>query len=162
GSKPTWSDWHTMKSVRGKDNDVYDQWAHFHWIIQQGDPATVEMQVKRGTAETSVGPMTAEPDSTWPRVERGLFFQPDSRRQQATSTLEAISFGIDRTVRFIQSMYVTLSRLVTNRVSYKNLGGPIRIAEQTFNAADADFAAFILILGLISVNLAVVNFLPIP
>jgi RIP metalloprotease RseP len=163
GAKPTWSDWFTMKSVRGKDNDVYDQWAHFHWVIQQGDPAVVEMQVKRGTEpETTIGPLTAEPDPTWPRVERGLFLMPDSRQQHATSTLEAISFGVDRTVRFIQSMYVTLSRLATNRVSYKNLGGPIRIAEQTFNAADADFSAFILILGLISVNLAVVNFLPIP
>jgi membrane-associated protease RseP (regulator of RpoE activity) len=164
GGKPTWGDWFEMKSVRGKDKDVYDQWAHFHWAIQQGDGNTIELKVKRsGSAnEIPIGPLTAEPDLTWPRVERGVLLLPDTRRQQAANTLEAISFGIDRTVGFIQQIYLSLSRLATNRLSYKNLGGPIRIAEQTFNAADADFAAFILLLGLISVNLAVVNFLPIP
>jgi regulator of sigma E protease len=164
GSKPSWGDWYEMKSVRDKGKEVYDQWAHFHWNLQQWVFTTIEVKVKRSgsASEIQIGPMTAVPDLTWPRVDRGMFLQADTRKQQAANTLEAITFGIDRTVGFIQQIYLSLTRLATARLSYKNLGGPIRIAEQTFNAADADFAAFILLLGLISVNLAVVNFLPIP
>jgi regulator of sigma E protease len=47
-------------------------------------------------------------------------------------------------------------------ISIKNLGGPLTIAYATFRYAGMDFVDFTFFLGLISINLAVVNFLPIP
>src|SRR5207248_2028957 len=49
----------------------------------------------------------------------------------------------------------------SGRISTKSLGGPIEIAAQAFSAAD-DWLSFVLFLAVISINLAVVNFLPIP
>ena len=52
--------------------------------------------------------------------------------------------------------------MILGRISVKNLGGPLTIAAATYRFASMDFADFAFFLGLISINLAVVNFLPIP
>ena len=48
------------------------------------------------------------------------------------------------------------------RIPANSVGGPILIAQQAFVHAGLDFSSFMLFLAMISVNLAVVNFLPIP
>ena len=45
---------------------------------------------------------------------------------------------------------------------YKELGGPIRIAKMAGDTAERGFSYFLYFLGLLSVNLAILNLLPIP
>ena len=52
--------------------------------------------------------------------------------------------------------------MVTRRTSVKEVGGPIRIADFAYRIAKVDFWEFLFFLGAISINLAVINFLPIP
>jgi regulator of sigma E protease len=106
--------------------------------------------------------LQAEPDLTWPLADRGLLLMSDHRRQQAGSLVEAVTFGLDRTWGFIEQIYLNLSSLITGRISTESLGGPIEIASQAFSFAGEDLFTFALFLGIISINLAVVNFLPIP
>jgi regulator of sigma E protease len=57
----------------------------------------------------------------------------------------------------------TLRGYFTGRLSVmKNLGGPVTIARVAFRFAGFDFWEFVFFLGMISINLAVINFLPIP
>ena len=51
---------------------------------------------------------------------------------------------------------------MVGRISVKTLSGPLTIATVSYRIAGEDFWQFLLFLGMISVNLAVVNFLPIP
>src|SRR5207248_769494 len=101
-------------------------------------------------------------DPTWPMSERGMIFDIDTRRHKAKSFVEALGFGMERTTSFIQQIYTNLSRLLTGRISTKSLGGPIEIGAQAIGAAGESLSVFIMFLGVISINLAVVNFLPIP
>jgi len=57
---------------------------------------------------------------------------------------------------------MNLRAIVTNRVSIKTVGGPILIARVAYESAGRSVYQFVLFLGMISVNLAVINFLPIP
>ncbi len=165
-----WAGWSKMASRRGKGLDLYDQWAYHFTILQMNDYPQFRFKVKRGDTELELPATTsgdpvgiiATPDTTWPTAERGLLFLPDYRRQKAKSVLEAVQFGIEDTVEFISNIYMNLSRLVTRRISTRSLGGPIEIATQAFNVAGEDFSTNILFLAMISINLAVVNFLPIP
>ena len=59
-------------------------------------------------------------------------------------------------------VYQHIRGMVTGRLSVKSLGGPGTIAWAAYKFARMDFAQFVFFLGLISVNLAVINFLPIP
>ena len=64
--------------------------------------------------------------------------------------------------RFIQEVYMNLYAMIFGRVSAKTMSGPLTIANVSYRFAGEDFWQFLLFIGMISVNLAVVNFLPIP
>lgn len=59
-------------------------------------------------------------------------------------------------------MYETLTGLVTARVSPRELGGPIMIAQVTTTMAQRGWVWLFEITALISINLAVINLLPLP
>jgi regulator of sigma E protease len=52
--------------------------------------------------------------------------------------------------------------LVTGKVPIQFLGGPVRIVQAASSQAAEGVPAFLLFLTLLSANLAVINFLPIP
>ena len=55
-----------------------------------------------------------------------------------------------------------LKKLVTFKLSYKILGGPIAIAKTSAAAAASGFSSFLYFLAFLSLQLAILNFLPIP
>jgi regulator of sigma E protease len=158
-----WNSWADMYSERPGGRQ-YDQWAFFDWLLQRIDFPTVKMKVSRDGKEelVEIGPMDAQPDPTWPVTSRGLRLSPEVRLQKADTIQQAVVFGLNSTTRMIKNIYVQISSMLSGRISTKSLGGPVEIASQAFNFAGQGFAPFALFLGIISINLAVVNFLPIP
>lgn len=163
----TWSDWNRMTSARGKEKEVPDQWAQFFAWLQSDDYAYVRFKVKESTEELPGGDdknagIQAVPDRTWPAVSRGLLLETDTRIKKAKSMLAALELGVDETVSMIGLNYQSMSGLATRRISHKTLGGPIEIVYQLIMAARDHPWRFMQLLGIISIGLAVVNFLPIP
>jgi regulator of sigma E protease len=141
-----------------------DQWAHVLYTLQLwSDSRDVTLRFERDKQVQEVT-LTAQPDPSWPWDEqRGLLLLPDTRMQQASYLGEAMALGMQRTYRSIVQIYLNLRAMITGRVSVKTLGGPITIANVAYIYAQMEsFYDFILFLGIISVNLAVINFLPIP
>src|SRR6185369_11304237 len=101
-------------------------------------------------------------ETSCPTTDYGFFFPQEKRTQKADSVLEALSMGGYRTTRAIRSTYQNLYSMVTGRVSSKLISGPITLARVTYILAGEGPWKLILLLGIISINLAVVNFLPIP
>ncbi|GIW82125.1 MAG: metalloprotease [Gemmatales bacterium] len=106
--------------------------------------------------------LEGEEDRTWPVPERGFLLIPDYRLEKAENFGQALSMGIESTVGFIVQIYQVIYNLFTGRLAVDNLGGPGTIGAAAFSLAGENIYQFILFLGIISVNLAVVNFLPIP
>ncbi len=154
GSKTPPAEWNDLKD---------DQWAHVFWTLQNAQLPIKDLSFRverdKQTIEMDVQP---EPDPTWPLVERGLLLMPDRRVQKATSLGNAVYLGMQRTYRSVVNIYLNLRAMMTGRISLRATGGPIMIAAVAFQAASDNLFALILFLGMISVNLAVINFLPIP
>ncbi|HWY85826.1 MAG TPA: RIP metalloprotease, partial [Gemmataceae bacterium] len=108
--------------------------------------------------------VTVQPalDRTWPTTDNGLVFMPDMRRQKAATTMEAVSLGFSDTWDNMTQVFHNLRGMIMGTISPDNLGGPVTIARVAYRFAGMDFWEFVFFLGLISVNLAVINFLPIP
>jgi regulator of sigma E protease len=165
--KVDWDSFVDLKATREDKSDHYDRWATIDLFMQvQADYPDLQLKVTRNGEKIQIPAdkcswMTAEPDRTWPEIERGVLLLPDVRVQKADSMLEAMEFGVGRTVEFIETVFQTIRSLVSGRVSIAELHGPINIARTAFSLADDPFE-YTLFLALISVNLAVVNFLPIP
>jgi regulator of sigma E protease len=141
------------------------QWASAEAAFQSRPPYEIDLRIKRvepGNEEIFEVTLNGREDKNWPIDDRGIRYQLDFRTQKAGDIGEAMNLGARRTVRFIQIVYMNLYSIVFGRVSAKTMSGPLTIATASYRLAGEDFWQFLLFLGMISVNLAVVNFLPIP
>lgn len=81
---------------------------------------------------------------------------------RATDPIDALGLGVIRTKRVLILTYLTLQRLFSGDVKVQSLRGPVGIADIGSRVARDGFVQLLFFLALISVNLAVINFLPIP
>ncbi|MCZ2343671.1 MAG: site-2 protease family protein [Bacteroidales bacterium] len=150
------------EDLSGKFEEIQPhQWGYIDTLIQRSYPHTIEAKLKRNGQPVEVK-LAAIADLNWPIVERGLFLSYETRTQKADSVLEALEMGAYRTLRSIKMVYLGLYSMVFGRISYKLVSGPITLARASYFIAGEDVWHLLLWIGLISVNLAVVNFLPIP
>jgi regulator of sigma E protease len=70
--------------------------------------------------------------------------------------------GVQETVNMVGLTVKSVRKLVTGQISARTLGGPILIAEVTGDRAKAGWEALLNLAAFISVNLGVLNLLPIP
>jgi regulator of sigma E protease len=145
--------------------DVKDnQWAKAESEFQRiGVPFEFDLKVTHKDGSKVEVTLKGHEDKNWPTTSsRGLVFDLDFRTQKATDFGDALYLGVRRTGMFIREVYMNLSAMAFGRVSMKTMSGPLVIANVSYKIAGQDFWQFLVFLGMISVNLAVVNFLPIP
>jgi regulator of sigma E protease len=95
-------------------------------------------------------------------ADRGLVFDPVYRMVKAGSLPAALARGGRRTLQDLSLVWGFLGKLTRSQISPRLLGGPIEIAKQAGRSAQEGFSRLLLFLTMLSANLAVVNFLPIP
>lgn len=96
-----------------------------------------------------------------PPVPAG-FFAFEQRLLKAGDPVEAFAMGARETRRVMASAYVTFARLFQGTIKVEHLKGPVGIAHIGTLIADRGLVWLVFFLALISVNLAVINFLPLP
>lgn len=75
---------------------------------------------------------------------------------------EAIVYGIKEPIRIIKVTYRLLAKLFSGTESLKNMAGPLGIGHIAYHSLQEGFGKFVWLLALISVNLGVINLLPLP
>ena len=85
-----------------------------------------------------------------------------TRLEKAESLPAAVVFGVKKTYDMSVMMLESLWGLVAGRVPLAAISGPIAIAKVTSDSIKLGLEAFFLMMALISINLAIVNLLPIP
>jgi len=76
--------------------------------------------------------------------------------------LRAPVVAVERTGQIVRTMVETLGQIVSGGRSIKELGGPLKIAQVSGQAATLGLESFIFFAALISINLGFINLLPIP
>jgi regulator of sigma E protease len=94
-------------------------------------------------------------------ADRGFLFNPIERIRRATSFSEQLEYGWDETAEALGMVFRFLNKIGT-QVPVTALGGPITIAKAAGYSAYDGLPALLIFLTMLSANLAVLNFLPIP
>ncbi|MFT5851792.1 MAG: regulator of sigma E protease [Colwellia sp.] len=76
--------------------------------------------------------------------------------------VSALTESVNRTWNLITLSFDMIGKLITGDVSVKNLSGPIAIAQGAGDSAGYGFVYFLGFLALISINLGIINLLPLP
>jgi regulator of sigma E protease len=104
----------------------------------------------------------ADATAAWYFPPRGLLFMDLFRKLPPQNMSSALRRGWDDTLENIMSIYAMFRGLAQGRVGPEGVAGPLRIAQVAYNAARFGLTDLIHFLGILSINLAVINFLPIP
>jgi regulator of sigma E protease len=127
---------------------------------------TVEVKIERGgtVSELRVRLGTDElEDGSGAKFKRGLLgVYPTTQVREPVSVVEAVPMAISYTVGLTRSIVDGLTQLVKGRVSPKQIGGPIKIAQIAGEGASQGPLAFVSLLALLSINLGFINLLPVP
>ncbi len=76
--------------------------------------------------------------------------------------LESIKFGYDKTIESSKMIFLGMQKLIQGIVPSSEIGGVISIGSVISEASQSSFVALLTIMALVSVNLGVLNLLPIP
>jgi regulator of sigma E protease len=108
--------------------------------------------------EVSVNPSSVKGAYYAPR---GFVLKPIKRTRTAATLADAMRFGWDETVDSL-TMVVRFLQKLGHQVPITMLGGPGTIAAAAGGAASQGMSTLLIFLTMLSANLAVLNFLPIP
>lgn len=159
GASPSDETWLVPREQTMRFDDGSTTWPFVFGLIQSLPRQAVSLTVHGRSEPVSIQPEVV-PD--WYGPDRGLAFVDAFKTLPALGFTDAMREGLNETVENVAVMYATLRSLFTGRVSVTNLGGPILISRVAYAQAKAGFSEFVGFLGFISINLAVLNFLPIP
>jgi regulator of sigma E protease len=142
---------------------VEPSWPMLIDLLQIAGAGTkVELTVKRpdetGTRSVTLEPTPAEGDYV---AARGFNFELIERIRTAKSFGEQLQLGWRETSEALGMVFRFLQKLGT-QVPLTALGGPGTIAMVAGNEASKGLPSFLVFLTMLSANLAVLNFLPIP
>jgi regulator of sigma E protease len=137
-------------------------WAMFVYSLQRVYADTkVKLSWTRG--EKTMSAELLPRDSTeFLNDSRGIQPYIDVEKHIAKNWQEAASLGFREAKDQLTQVVTILHRLITGRLSATNLSGPLGIIHVAGSFASQGFAALLLFLTMLSANLAVLNFLPIP
>jgi regulator of sigma E protease len=134
-------------------------WYDLKPVIQQAEGKAVTLLVARNGVELT---LSLEPE----RHESGAWLIGVGPEQQTVNKKfgfwAAISEGAKRTVELIDLTLVFVQKLFTGHVSAKNIGGPITVVQVAGQAVQTDVSAVLAVLAFISIQLGILNLLPIP
>jgi regulator of sigma E protease len=143
-------------------DEKQENWPHVSALLQMmPEGADLELGFVRSGQEM-MAKLKPVPSQQWFYVDRGLRFLSLKRIHTAASWSEAWRLGWRETKEKLQQVLNFLGKLVTLRVSPKTLGGPLMIAAAAGSEASLGTPRLLLFLTLLSANLAILNFLPIP
>jgi regulator of sigma E protease len=132
--------------------------------IQEAAGKPVELLVRREGQELNltIEPFFSDPgDGGGARWQIGMGFR-DAVVEKSYPLPEAVTRALWFNVRFARQIASVVVELVRGRVSIKQLGGPVEIARQSGAAARRGPQEFVNLMAIISLNLAILNLLPIP
>jgi regulator of sigma E protease len=134
-------------------------WPEAFQLLQRRPLQPISFRVDNRDTPVTITP---EIDPDWFQPLRLFRFYPLTWMTPHLNFTQAIQRGFDDTIDSVLSIYATIRSLVQSRVSPNQLGGPIRIAGFAFEQASEGLTELVHFLGILSINLAVLNFLPIP
>ena len=136
----------------------------FHEIIRNSGGKPVVLELMRAGK-----PMTIEVHPVFTKLDGperwviGAYVEQRFKLETTRLPLQdALRESVRQNVKGASLIYSFLTGIIERRMSARNLDGPIRIAQLSGEAAREGPAAFIMLMSMVSLNLAIFNLLPIP
>lgn len=139
------------------DGQSITSWEEFTTIVRDhpGDELTMTVEREGATEQLHVVPKEVEiEDTTIGQIGIGAKYEK--------SLLKSVQFGFTYTYEVSTLIFKSLGMLITGQYSLDMLAGPVGIYDLTDQVVKTGFMNFLMWTAILSVNLGVVNLLPLP
>ncbi len=153
-----------IASIDGKSVDTWESMAA---IISESDGKPLRIELKRDgrTIPITIKPRVQEDVNLFGETINRYVIGIASSNEFAVQKLnpfQAIGHSVTQTYKVAELTLLSIVKLVQGTLSMDTLGGPIMIAELAGEQAEEGLVNLVFFIGLLSINLAILNFLPIP
>jgi regulator of sigma E protease len=150
--------------INGAEISSWDEMAE---IINasEGSPLSISVQRQESILNFSIAPEQIPTQNIFgENIQRYVIGITASGQSFSRSLnfFEALSESLIQSYRVTELMVVIIAKLIKGDISTDTLGGPIMIAQMAGDSAKAGVGSLIFFIALISINLAIINLLPIP
>lgn len=143
-------------------------WVEMTTIVRASAGKPLMLDLERGARQLrlQVTPLAKEVElETGEKATVGqIGVQKDGRGSpiEAGNPIEALYKGVEATWKWTELTAIGIFKLLTGQLSKDNIGGPLLIAQMSGNAAQEGPLSVIMFIAILSINLGIINFLPIP
>jgi len=153
--------------ITAVDGAKVANWLDLSEAIRASEGRTLTVDVQRGTEalQLQVTPEEREDKNVYGEVSGPKYYAIGIRgvdQRRPAGMFESIKLGATQTAWWIKTMVVSVYKIVRGDIPADEIGGPILIVQQAGHQAKAGFEALALFMAVISINLGVLNLLPIP
>jgi regulator of sigma E protease len=149
------------------NNKPVSRWDQIAEGVTASNGQPLILSVKRDARELS---FTITPE---PRVSKNMFGEKINGYAVGVASageltteyygpLQAVVKGTEQTLKVIELTFMSLVKMAQRIVPMDSVGGPIMIADMAGKMAESGGASFLAFIALISINLGVLNLLPVP
>ncbi|MCP5005282.1 MAG: RIP metalloprotease RseP, partial [Planctomycetes bacterium] len=142
------------------NGDKISKWEDLLQIISTSNGKQVEVALARGN-ETIVKQIVPIKNGESAPGRMGIRLK-EKMTTRKYGLFSSCVVGTQKTIINIKRIYLTLQGFVSQKLSTKALGGPVLIAQASYESAKTGIGKLVYFLAIISINLAVLNILPIP
>ncbi|MCS7150645.1 MAG: RIP metalloprotease RseP [Caldimicrobium sp.] len=136
-------------------------------LRRKDTPDPILLKVKRGSEvlEFSIVPQMVEGTNLFGKKTRipmlGLKASPE-QVEEKFGPISALLLASQKVYDFTALTFLAIYKLFTGELPFSTLGGPITIGKFAGESAKMGLLAFVTFMALLSINLAVINILPLP
>lgn len=142
------------------DGESISEWGQLLQLVTGGQGEELEIAWMRDGKEFSkkIKPIKDEENA---QGQIGVMFKRKEIIRKYGLT-ESCVVGVHKTVVNVKRIYLTIRGFISKKISTKALGGPVLIAQASYASAQSGMGKLLYFLAIISINLAVLNILPVP
>jgi regulator of sigma E protease len=130
----------------------------FRQIVGRIGEKETRFTVQRGDQQVD---LYVTPKDSGDGAKVGLYIS-DPRKTFKPGPLEAIKMSVEQNIKSSGLIFRTLAGLFTGATSVRQLQGPVGIAQLSGESAQEGFIALLSLMAMLSINLGILNLMPVP
>ncbi|WP_152656364.1 RIP metalloprotease RseP [Oceanobacillus sp. CFH 90083] len=153
-----------------QENDVITQigeqsistWEQFTDIVRENPGQELNLVISRGDTEQELMVVPSEVEAVNEQGDTINIGQIGVQRAFEKDVLGTLMFGFERTYETSKLIITNLVMLVTGQLSIDVLSGPVGIYDATDQVVQSGFTNFLMWTAMLSINLGIINLVPLP
>lgn len=150
------------------DGAEIDRFEDLQRIVPLGNGAPLRLTVQRDeqVLEIIATPRVVDETDAFGNPQKrallGVQSSGETRMMVRHNPITALGLSVQQTYVVVEGTFIAVGQMISGERGTEDLGGPIKIAKFSGQAAKSGFANFVIFMAILSINLGIINLFPVP